>query len=444
MHGIYNASDPASTKEEAMKAVVFYVLVIPSLLAALLSVPSCESRTKVANTPPGNITLDASKCFIETGGTVTLSGGAIDDDGDPLTFRWTASAGSFTPASATGTSVQWKAPDAAGIVTIKMAVTDEIATVTKTQNITVCTPIQGSVTTNRTIENTGAVYIVKNADLLQIASTAILTIAPGVTIVFDGAGGGFLVYGRIRAEGTPGEKIRFRGNTCGSSSGLWDGIYLDGQNGPNGEAVFRNVELSASLNGIQAMDGAKLTLDRCSVYDNSNIGISVMAALSEAHILSSEIWDNGVGIEIGNASVDITSSSIQYNASNGLEISYSLPETDVTIDSTTIANNGYNGIMLSNLAAPVIRYCSIHSNNAQSSGGYAIRLAGHVGSDTIHAENNFWGPGNTTEQKIGLVIFDGGDQASLPHVDFIPWLNESPVMLQANPAGGTKERPWGK
>jgi hypothetical protein len=30
------------------------------------------------------------------------------------------------------------------------------------------------------------------------------------------------------AEGTSGEKIRFLGNTCGFSSGLWEGIYLEG------------------------------------------------------------------------------------------------------------------------------------------------------------------------------------------------------------------------
>ena len=192
-----------------------------------------------------------------------------------------------------------------------------------------------------TIENTGAVYIVKNADLLSIASTATLTIEPGVTIVFDGASGGFEAFGRIVAEGTPGQKIRFRGNTCGSGSGLWDGIYLYGQ---HSEAVFRNVEIGASSNGIQVMDGAGLTLDRCAVYDNSNIGISVVYETSVAHILSCEIWDNGTGIEIENASVDIASSSIQYNISNGIEVSYSLSETDVTIDSTTIANNGYNGV----------------------------------------------------------------------------------------------------
>ncbi len=412
-----------------MKATTFYLLAIPALLAALAAAPGCESKTKIANTAPGDVALSASKCFIETGGTITLSATAIDDDGDPLTFRWTAAAGTFSPASGIGASVQWEAPSSPGVVTISLAVTDEIETVTKTQNITACTrfpsPVPPAATT--TVANTGAVYIVKNVGLLTIPSSATLTIEPGVTIVFDSGGGGFEAYGRVIAEGTPGSKIRFRGNTCGASSGLWDGIYLYGQLGPFCEGVFRNVEISAGMNGIQVTDGAKLTLDRSTVYDNSNIGISVVHEMSVAHILSSDIWDNGIGIEITNARVDIASSAIQYNGSNGLEVAYSSSETNVTIDSTIIANNGSNGIMLSNLAAPMIRYCSIYSNSEESANGYAIRLAGHIGSDTIRAQHNFWGPGVTTEQQIGQLIFDGVDQPGLAYVDFRNWLSESPT-----------------
>jgi len=412
-----------------MKASTFYLLAIPAVLAALAAAPGCESKTKVANAAPGEVALAASKCFIETGGTITLSASAIDEDGDPLTFRWTAASGTFTPASGIGASVQWKASDSPGVVTISMAVTDEIETVTKTQNITVCTrfpsPVPPAATT--TVANTGAVYIVKNVGLLTIPSSSTLTIEPGVTIVFDGGGGGFEAYGRVFAEGTPGAKIRFRGNTCGASSGLWDGIYLYGQLGASCKGVFRNVEISAGSNGIQVTDGAELTLEKCTVYDNSNVGISVVHQMSEAHIVSSDIWDNGIGIEILNASVDILSSTIQYNGSNGIEIAYSLSETDVTIDSTVVANNGDNGFMLSGLAAPAIRYCSINSNGENAGGGLAIRLAGHTGSDTIRAQHNFWGAGNTTEQKIGLLIFDGNDQYGLAVVDFRNWLGESPI-----------------
>jgi len=432
-----------------MKALTFYVLAIPAILAAVLSAPGCESKTQVANTVPGDLVLSASKCFIEEGGTVTLSGTAADDDGDPLTFHWTATAGSFSPESGIGASVQWTAPGTPGYATIAMAVTDEIATVTKTQGITICTELPSSITASTTLPNTGinnsgSVYIVTNSDLLRIASTATLTIEPGVTIVFDGASGGIEAFGRIVANGTPLKKIRFRGNTCGSSSGLWDGIYLNGQLGHYSEAVFRNVQVSQSSNGIQVFDGGQLTLDSCSVYDNTNIGISVVHQMSGAHIFASDIWDNGIGIEIDNADVEIASSSVQYNTSNGLEISYSLEETDVTIDSTIVANNGYNGITLSSQAAPAIRYCSIYSNGPEAGGGYALQLAGYGGTDTLHAENNFWGAGNTTAQKISLVIFDGADQYGLAVVDFTPWLSESPGPMNAELVEAAKERQWEK
>jgi hypothetical protein len=435
----YNANDPAGTKEEEMKAIAFHLLAASALLAAVFLVSGCESTAKVANTAPGNLTLTASKCFIETGGSVHLSGTATDDDGDPLTFRWSATAGTFDPASGIGDGVEWKAPSSTGPVTITMAVTDEIVTVTKVQSIMVCTPVSGSITSDRTIANTGAVYIVKNSDLLPIAATATLTIEPGVTIVFDGSAGGFEAYGRIVAEGTADKKVQFRGNSCGASTGLWDGVYLEGN---SSAAVFKNAEIGGSRSGIQVMNGAELTLEESTVYDNTSQGISILTDASSAHIRSCEIWDNGIGIEIENATVDIKLSSIQFNTSNGIEISHSFPELAVTIDSTIVANNGDIGIQLSGLSAPEIHYCSISANGDEGAVGSAIRLAGHTGTDTIHAEHNFWGIGNTTEQKIATVIFDGADQQGLAFVSFIPWLDASPLGLSAGPANRTKERPW--
>jgi hypothetical protein len=214
--------------------------------------------------------------------------------------------------------------------------------------------------------------------------------------------------------------------------------------GQKSEGIFRNVEISASSNGIQVKDGARLTLDRCNVYNNTNIGIGIDHETSVAHILSSELWENGKGVEISNASVDIKSSTIRYSAANGLKIACSLPETNVTIDSTAIEFNGTNGIELTSRAAPVIRYCSINANGPESGGGYAILLAGYTGSDTIDAQHNFWGVGNTTDEKIEAVIFDGVDHPGWAYVDFRNPLGETPVMQKADPAGGAKERPWAR
>jgi hypothetical protein len=447
-HETYNAIDPASLKEEAMKTTKFHLLAASAILFVVLALAGCESKVKVANTDPGNLTLSVSKCFIEKGGTITCSGSATDDDGDPLTFKWTATAGTFTPASGEGASVQWTAPNSPASVTITMAVTDEIVTVKKAQAVTVCVPVQSSIIADVTIENTGAVYIVKNSNLLPISSVATLTIEAGVTIVFDSPASGFLAEGRIVAEGTSSEKIRFRGNTCGSSSGLWDGIYIAAS---FGRASFRHVELTASSNGIQMDGGAQIALVESAIYGNSNIGISIVGELTMATIRGCDIWDNGTGVEISNAKVDISGTSISYNIANGVEVAYSLDETYVTIDSSTVADNGNDGFLLSNLAAPAIHYCTISANGEESGYGYAIRLAGYAGGDTIHAEHNFWGVGNTTEQKIGLVIYDGKDAPGLPYVGIAPWLTESPVGLAAAPAApgassfaGPKERQWAR
>ncbi len=431
-----------------MKTTKFYLLAVSAIISFALALAGCESKVKVANTDPGDLTLSVSKCFIEKGGTITCSGSATDDDGDPLTFKWTATAGTFTPASGEGTSVQWTAPNSPAAVTITMAVTDEIVTVKKTQAVTACAPVQSSIIADATLANTGAVYIVKNTDLLPISSAATLTIEPGVTIVFDNPSSGFLAEGRIVAEGTSSEKIRFRGNTCGSSTGLWDGIYITES---YGRASFRHVELTASSDGIRLDGGAQLTMAESAVYDNTNMGISLVGNLTTATIRGCEIWDNGIGIEISNATVDISGTSINYNLGSGVRIAYSLDETKVTIDSSTVADNGEDGFLLSNLAAPEIHYCTISANGVESGYGYAIRLAGYAGGDTIHAENNFWGVGNTTAQKIGLVIHDGNDAAGLPYVGIAPWLAESPGMLGTVPAprgdaaiAKSKEREWAR
>lgn len=425
---IYNASDPASGKEEAMKTNTLYLLVAAAALAAIPAISGCESTAKIVNTEPANLTLAVSRCFVEKQGTITLSGSATDDDGDPLTFQWSATAGTFAPESGIGMTVQWTAPNSPAAVTITMAVTDQIVTAKKTQAVTVCVPVQSSVITNVTLQNTGAVYIVMNGDLLPVSSQATLTIEPGVTVVFDNPATGFAVEGRLIAEGTAGQKIRFRGNTCGQSTALWDGIYFDGS---FSRGSLRHVELSASSNGIQMVGGAQLTMVESAVYDNTNIGISIVGQLCKADIRGCDIWDNGTGIEISNATVDISGTSISYNIANGVEIAYSLDETNVTIDSSTVADNGNDGFLLSNLAAPAIHYCTISSNGLESGYGYAVRLAGYAGGDTIHAENNFWGVGNTTAQKIGLVIYDGNDAGGLPYVGVVPWLAESPGLLRA-------------
>jgi hypothetical protein len=406
-------------------------LLLPALsCAGVFLWLGCNNGGKFINTAPSDLEITVSKCYVVAGGTVKLSGSAEDEDGDPLTYYWKAGKGSFIPSSAMGDTLTWKAPSEAGTVTITMTVTDDLEDRSTTQTITVCTQFPTSVITSRTIENSGNAYILTNTECLRIASSVTLTIEPGVTIIVDSPTGGFEVYGHLIAQGTPALGIRMQGNSCTSASGLWAGLYLSES---NGQGTIAHMDLSMSNDGIQVGDGAILTIQDCELYDNANMGISVVNEGSAASIRSCKVWDNGTGIYVRNAAADIQTSSIRYSAGNGLELDLSADAagTMVTIDSCTIANNGIAGIQLAERAAPEIHYCSIFSNGeSEGEPDYGIRLSSYTATDSVRAEYNYWGVGTTTQEKISALIYDKTDNPMLAdaYVSFVPWLSASPVV----------------
>lgn len=73
-------------------------------------------------TPPviGALVVSTDTCV--PGGTVILKVSAADVDGDPVTFAWTATAGTFSQTS--GDSVVWTAPTTAGAATVTIVASD--------------------------------------------------------------------------------------------------------------------------------------------------------------------------------------------------------------------------------------------------------------------------------------------------------------------------------
>ena len=426
-----------------MKPNGFYFLLLLVSAAALSALFGCEDRVKFSNTAPSNLTLTPSKCYVQIGGTIIFIGGAHDDDGDSLTFTWKASAGSFGQSSASGDTTYWHAPASPGPATITMTVSDDIARSSVAQAVTACTPFPRSITGSTTITNTGAVYILQNDAPLRVPAGVTLSIEPGVTIVIDKVGGGLEVYGGLVARGTPENRIKIQGNTCSVASGLWGGIYLQEA---SCAATFKNADITMSNDGIKLSAGAKAAIDSCEIYNN-DFGVWVELAGSEAHIRSCKIWENGLGIYVLNAKADIRGSSVRYSDGNGIELSFSLDATDVAIESCTVANNGLSGIQLSEKAAPEIHYCSIFSNGENPlEPNYGVRLASYTATDSVHAEHNYWGLGNTTAAKISAVIYDAQDNSFdiNAFVRFAPWLDSGPVMLASIDARRVKGRAWAR
>ncbi|MCH8838501.1 MAG: carboxypeptidase regulatory-like domain-containing protein, partial [Candidatus Marinimicrobia bacterium] len=70
------------------------------------------------------------------GSAIILTAVATDQDGDPLTYVWSASEGSF-PQETVGMTVKWVAPNQIGSVTITLLVSDGIDLATRSANLQV-------------------------------------------------------------------------------------------------------------------------------------------------------------------------------------------------------------------------------------------------------------------------------------------------------------------
>jgi hypothetical protein len=412
----------------------------------------CGKEGKLVNSAPSNLRLSADKIYVEAGGTVRLVASATDDDGDSLIFSWKAmsgsgQAGSFNPPSASGLAVTWTAPNQPGSVTVTMSVTDEIEKRSKSQKIEVCVPFPSPIPESTTIQDVGHTYIITGDEPLRIGESVTLTISPGVSIVVASANGGFEVYGRITAAGTSRSNVQMSGSASVQANTVktipWNRIDIAGR---AGRGVFRHALISDASGGIIAEAQASITIDSCDVFGNADYGVSVLDG-SSATIHASEIWDNGVGVYVINSQVDIRETSIRYS-SNGLELSSSQRGYAMIFENCEIANHMLDCIVLKGMAWPMIHHCSIFSSGEIQDGGrhYAMRLFGdYSGADSVRAENNFWGIGDTTEAKIASLIYDKEDNPNIgAYVSFSPWL-ESPPASQGN-AGGreVKGRAWAR
>jgi hypothetical protein len=410
--------------EEAVKSSTILAKTIFLCLAALLPLCGCGGGAKFENKAPSNVTVIQNKSFIWTGGTVGLVADAVDEDGDPLTFTWKATIGTFSPASATGAVISWIAPSAPGTARITMSVTDDIATVSKVVTVSVCLPFPENIST-MTVTNPGFYYILKKDSPLIIPTGTELTIDPGVVVVVDSKVGGFEVDGSLVAVGSSRSHIKFMGNTTVGGKALWGAISASGA---GGSIFLRHVEVSNAHYGAQAMNQAVMTLDSCTFFDNSPRGVWVSDRASLV-MRGCSIVQNAAGVYVKSASADISLCSMTDNDASGLEMSAGLDSNVMTVDSSVIANNRGNQVFLTDRARPEIHHCSIF-NTDPIQGSYAMRLYGYVAIDSIHAERNYWGAG-FDEAKIRSAICDKARPvcASAAYVSFIPWLTSAPVLV---------------
>lgn len=101
--------------------------VLPVLLLSALILTACNTQNTPPplpqNTRPVIASLTADPAAIYTEETTTLTVTATDGDGDPLTYGWSATDGSFNTDTGAG-PVMWRAPNAVGTYTITVTVND--------------------------------------------------------------------------------------------------------------------------------------------------------------------------------------------------------------------------------------------------------------------------------------------------------------------------------
>ena len=83
--------------------------------------PPPPRHRRLRNRPP-TVTASCNPCTVEVGRTATVTADAQDPDGDPLTYQWTAPAGTIT--SPTNRQTPWTAPNVEGPVVFTVVVND--------------------------------------------------------------------------------------------------------------------------------------------------------------------------------------------------------------------------------------------------------------------------------------------------------------------------------
>ena len=154
--------------------------------------------------------------------------------------------------------------------------------------------------------------------MIEVASNATLTIAPGTTLYFH-QNSGINVEGRLIAEGTPQANITFRGDRLDrmfdylpydNVSGQWQGIHLKSQSYGNKIAF---ADIHGTYNGLLAdssnVENLKLELQSCTIHNCQGAGLAATNSYVKAtncqitNTLGDCLFADGGKMEINNCTL---------------------------------------------------------------------------------------------------------------------------------------------
>ena len=213
---------------------------------------------------------------------------------------------------------------------------------------------------------------------------ATLALLPGTTVRFaDGAG--MAVRGRLTAVGTHEKPITLTSLTR-QSRGAWDELILEQAT----DSVIAHTVVENATWGIHG-HFTNLQLDHVLVRNNSG---GMRFRSGPVRVRQSVFTNNGIGIRsyLGNA-------LFEENVISGNEI----------------------GIFVRERGGGL----TIRNNNLADNTEYSIRV-GDFNNEDIHAEGNWWGPGDPLE-----TIFDGRQEEGIGRVLQEPVLTAPPIFDRA-------------
>ncbi len=416
----YNPASPTRLLQEAlMRAKFVCVMVLTFFSTILATVSGCDDSLDFNNTPPSGLAITRDKCYLGPNDAVTLTGQATDNDGDEISYSWTAETGTLTPADGQGQVVIWRAPDSHGTYRVVLKVTDELDYTSKGIDLDVGRNLDDLHGDAVILDQTDYAYVVPNDGLLNISGLSTVTIEAGVTVVFNEGTGGFGVAGTLVINGTAQDRVLLMPNKCPGEDRPWKGITFSGA-----QAVgnLNYVTITSSADGLDVEDGAIVTADNIIVDQTTGDGVSVNSG-ANLTLSNSKIWENGGGIYVENGILLLQGSTIRYNGNYGFSMIENIGPFDVAVDSCVVANNDQYGFVMAMEANPVINNCSIFLNGPDGVAGRTLMLStGYTNTDPIDMTGNCWRV--TTAPEIESQINKNGAAVT---VDFSGWLEEPPV-----------------
>jgi len=251
--------------------------------------------------------------------------------------------------------------------------------------------VGGTLTQNTTWSPSANPFIVYQN--LTIPSGITLTIEAGVLVKFDGLYA-MNVNGVLNAQGTALSPITFTSNNPTPAIGNWFRILLSGINSSSSQLAYCDIQYASY--GLYLDNSSPVLLTKITASNNQ------------------------YGFTLDNASSPvITQSTASNNGNTGM---YILRGSSPTVTYSTITNNALYGISIGGGDGadpnPTVNRSSLYGN-----GGSDVSVSGTFTNPNalLNFKENWWG--TTGLSAIYSKIYDHRDDANLPHIDFIPYLD---------------------